>query len=117
MIGMRTRWLGLAAGVSLAAAAQVHAANDIDLGGLAGQQRTFDLLVDQLGTAIAYNPVAPAEPLGTAGFDLGLAVSAYDIDGEVWDRVVRDGGAPSYLPVPRLFARKGLPFGFDVGAS
>lgn len=113
---MRNPWLVLAAGISVAAGAQVHAADrDIDLSGIG--EGTFRSLVDQMGTAIAYNPIAPAEPLGTAGFDLGLSVSAFEIDEGIWNQVVSDGDAPSYLPFPRLMARKGLPLGFDVGAS
>ena len=114
---MRNPWLIAAAGMALAAGAQVHASDShIDLSGIANQAN-FNSLVDQLGTAIAYNPVAPAETLGVTGFDLGLSVTAFDIDEELWNQAVRDGDAPSRLPVPRLLARKGLPMGFDLGAS
>lgn len=94
----------------------LHASNDIDLSGIANQ-RTFNSLIDQLGTAIAYNPVTPAEPLGITGFEIGVAVTAFDLDDDVWDQAVRDRDAPSLLPAPRLIARKGLPAGFDIGAS
>lgn len=114
---MRRSWLIIAAGVLAAAGTQVHASDrHIDLSGIANQN-TFNAFVDQFGTAIAYNPVTPAEPLGTMGFELGLAVTAYDIDEGLWNQAVRDGDAPSSLPVPRLLARKGLPRGFDLGAS
>jgi len=100
-----------------AAAGNVHAAdNDISLGTL-GLQTTFDSFIDELGTAIAYNPVSPAEPLGVLGFEVGVAVSTVKIDTAIWDNVVADASAPSTLPVPRLMARKGLPMGFDVGLS
>ncbi len=113
---MRNPWFIFAAGISLAAMQAQAAGNDIDLSGISNQ-RTFDTLVDQFGAVIAYNPVAPAEPLGITGFELGLSVSAYDLDGDLWDQAVSDNDAPSLLPVPRLVARKGLPLGFDVGAS
>lgn len=114
---MRNPWLIAAAGISLAAGAQAHASDShIDLGGISNQS-TFNSLVDQFGTAIAYNPVTPAEPLGITGFELGVSVTAFDIDEGLWDQAVRDGNAPSRLPVPRLLARKGLPMGFDLGAS
>lgn len=80
-------------------------------------QGTFDTLVDELGLAIAYNPYAPAEPLGLTGFEIGLSLSMVEIDDAVWDQVVGDASAPSLLPVPRLMARKGLPFGIDIGAA
>lgn len=92
------------------------AGNDITLPGTLGQS-DFDSFVDQIGMAIAYNPVSPAEPLGLIGFEVGIAVSTVKIDSSIWDKVVSDGNAPSTLPVPRLMARKGLPFGIDVGLS
>lgn len=100
-----------------AATNTVYAAgNDIVIPG-AISQGDFDTFIDEMGTAIAYNPISPAEPLGTLGFEVGMAVSTVKIDTSVWDQVVQDGSAPSTLPVPRLLARKGLPFGFDVGIS
>jgi hypothetical protein len=112
---MRKSWLIVTASL-LGMAPALHASDDIDLGGIANQ-RSFNALVDQLGTVIAYNPVATAEPLGITGFELGVTVAAFDLDDDVWNQAVRDGDAPSLLPAPRLFARKGLPLGFDIGAS
>lgn len=111
------RCLTLAAALSLAPAlSAVQAAeNDIDLTGVG--QPVFDTLVDELGMAIAYNPFSPAETLGITGFEVGASVSLVEIDQGTWDQVVADGSAPSRFPVPRLMARKGLPFGFDVGAT
>lgn len=111
---MRKSWL-IVVGALFGSAPALHASDDIDLGGIANQG-SFNRLIDQLGPAIAYNPVAPAEPLGITGFELGLTVTAFDLDDGVWDQAMR-GDAPSLLPAPRLFARKGLPFGVDVGAS
>ncbi len=99
-----------------AMAGNVYAAgNDIAFAVL--NQNDFDSFIDEIGTAIAYNPVSPAEPLGTLGFEVGLAISTVKIDSAIWDKVVADGSAPSTLPIPRVMARKGLPFGFDIGAS
>jgi len=100
-----------------AAAGNVYAASsDISLGTLP-DKATFDSFIDELGTAIAYNPVSPAEPLGVLGFEIGVAIATVKIDTGIWDNVVADGSAPSTLPVPRLMARKGLPMGFDIGLS
>jgi len=99
-----------------AATGNVYAAgNDIVISPMS--QGDFDTLIDEMGTAIAYNPISPAEPLGTLGFEVGMAVSTVKIDKSVWSQAVSDGSAPSTLPVPRLLARKGLPFGFDIGYS
>jgi len=78
-------------------------------------QSEFNTLVDELGTAVSYNPVSPAEPLGITGFEAGILVTMVDIDDNIWSKAVSDADAPSMLPVPRLMVRKGLPFGIDVG--
>lgn len=92
------------------------AGNDLVLDPAIGQDR-FNTVVDELGAIVAYNPIAPAEPLGVTGLDLGLSVTRYDISQSAWDFAVRDGSAPSNLTMSRLHARKGLPFGIDIGAA
>lgn len=75
----------------------------------------FNDVVKQAGTVIAYRSIAPAEPEGLTGFDIGVEASFFKVDTEIWDEVVED--TPSYLPVPKVHVRKGLPFGIDLGAS
>jgi hypothetical protein len=99
-----------------AAVGNVHAGSS-DITGNLGTKAEFDTFIDEIGTAIAYNPVAPAETLGMLGFEVGIAISTVKIDTSIWDQVVADGSAPSTLPVPRLMARVGLPLGLDVGLS
>ncbi|MDH4229166.1 MAG: hypothetical protein OEW11_05380 [Nitrospirota bacterium] len=94
-----------------------HAAkNDILLSFIAGQQPQFDQFVEEAGYAIAYNPLAPAEPEGIIGFQVGAAVTMVKIDKAVWAPALA-GNPPGALPVPRLMIRKGLPFGIDLGLS
>jgi hypothetical protein len=78
-------------------------------------QAEFKDLSEQIGLAVAYRPLAPAEPLGLLGFDLGVEVTAVKIDNDAtfWTAVNSD--LPNYLAFPKLHAQKGLPFGFDVG--
>lgn len=78
---------------------------------------TFQDVVKQAGTVIAYRAIAPAEPQGITGFDLGVEVTAFNVDTDIWDEVIDSGDMPSYLGVPKLHVRKGLPFGIDLGAS
>jgi len=78
---------------------------------------TFKLFAENMVAATTYKATAPAEPLGLTGFDIGLAVTAVDLDKEVFETASGGGWDYSYLPAPRLYAQKGLPFGFDVGAS
>lgn len=80
-------------------------------------QSQFRDLSREIGLAINFLPMSPAEPLGILGFDIGLAVSAIDIDEEAsfWKDVVSDKDPPGYLLLPKLQVEKGLPFGIDIG--
>lgn len=104
--------LGLGAGAATQASA---ASNDINLN--FGTQAAFSSFVEEIGAATAYNPASPAETLGTIGLDVGVSLTAVDIDSTLWNSALADGSAPSSLLIPRLHARKGLPFGIDLGAS
>jgi hypothetical protein len=75
----------------------------------------FRDLSEEIGLAVAYRPLAPAEPLGLLGFDIAAEVTAVNIDSNeaFWSSVNSD--LPSYLAFPKLHAQKGLPFGIDVG--
>ncbi|MCC6542901.1 MAG: hypothetical protein IT392_00165 [Nitrospirae bacterium] len=102
----------------ISAASYVNAAgNDIKLNsGLLESE--FKDLSKQAGLMISYIPLAPAEPLGILGFDVGVEMTATKIDSgsSVWKKAVSDGNPPDYILLPRIHAQKGLPFGIDVGA-
>jgi hypothetical protein len=100
---------------TLIAAPAFAAKYDVSLERLAAEK--FDDLVKEAGTVIAYRAVAPAEPGGLTGFDVGIEASFIKIDNDLWDEVLDSNDVPSYLPVPRVHVRKGLPLGFDLGAS
>jgi opacity protein-like surface antigen len=74
-------------------------------------------MVKEAGTVIAYRGIAPAEPQGLTGFDIGVEASFFKVDTALWDQVLDSNDTPGYLPVPKLHVRKGLPFGIDLGAS
>ncbi len=92
-------------------------ANDIEFTD-AISQNGFEEFVKEFGSALLFNPMAPAEPLGMLGFDVGLETVITDIsdDKEFWINLVSDNSPSSYLPIPRLHVQKGLPFNIDVGA-
>ncbi|MBI4715714.1 MAG: hypothetical protein HY760_07255, partial [Nitrospirae bacterium] len=46
--------------------------NDIDLSGFPNVQGQFEDLTKELGLALSYLPMSPAEPLGITGFDVGV---------------------------------------------
>lgn len=79
-------------------------------------QDQFKSLSKEAGALLGYRNLAPAEPLGITGFDIGVEVSGISINKSYWDAAF-DQNAPAYLVIPKLRARKGLPFGIDVGAS
>ena len=88
-------------------------AADIDPTGLA--QTQFKDLSKELGFGLSYFPMAPAEPLGILGFDIGVEATAVDINENkgFWSIM---GDFPGMLPIPKLHVQKGLPFGIDLGA-
>jgi hypothetical protein len=79
-------------------------------------QGQFKNLSKELGSAIAYRNLAPAEPLGITGFDVAVQGSFIRVkdDSGYWKAAA--GDVPSYIGFPTLRVRKGLPFGIDVGA-
>lgn len=82
-------------------------------------QDQFKKLSTDIGLAISYMPLAPAEPLGNKlpGFDIGIEATSVNIDrGEpYWSLAGVD--IPSTLVFPKLHAQVGLPFiPIDIGA-
>lgn len=79
-------------------------------------QADFRRLSEDLGAALSYKAVIPATPLGLTGFDLGVEVTATQLENrDAWDRA-SSNTAPDTLYLPKLHVHKGLPAGFDVGA-
>jgi hypothetical protein len=80
-------------------------------------QDQFRAIARNLSAATHYKSIAPAENLGTLGFDIGLEVSSTDIDGSLFDQASDGDFSGSELIIPRVHVHKGLPFGLDLGAS
>ncbi len=78
-------------------------------------QSAFEDFTEEIGLAIAYLPMAPAEPLGILGFDVGIEVTTTDIDRSLWENVTK-ATPPGSVIIPKVHAQKGLPFGIDIGA-
>ena len=78
----------------------------------------FRLLSEDLGSALSYKPVTPAEPLGITGFDLGLVVTSTDISksSAALSKASGNSSTIDTLIIPKLHVAKGLPFGIDVAA-
>lgn len=99
--------------VTLIAAPAFAAKYDLNI--TSASNSMFEDVVKQAGTVIAYRGIAPAEPQGLTGFDVGVETSFFKVDEDVWNDVGTD--VPAYLGVPKVHVRKGLPFGIDLGAS
>jgi len=109
------KFKAIAAVAAFSIASPCYAADNIDQLQLLGQTE-FKALSQDLGAALSYKAVSPAEPLGITGFDIGLEVTGTKLNhSDIWDKA-SSGSAPSTLPIPKLHVIKGLPFNFDVGA-
>jgi hypothetical protein len=103
----------LVAGVFLAASLPAAAADINQIQTLT--QDEFRKLTQDLGAALSYKPLIPAEPLGVLGFDVGLAATVTQLENkEVFQKA--GAGDISSVAVPSLRLHLGLPFGIDVGA-
>jgi len=103
------------AAAALFALAPVAHADDIDITRLLGAQDDFRSLSEDLGAALSYRPIAPGEPLGLLGFDVGIEATATDLhNGDVYRRAT--GSSQNYLVVPKLHAHKGLPWRLNIDA-
>jgi hypothetical protein len=114
----------LATAASLGGLSNAHAATDIDqlsnlvtVLGLAQAQDAYLALSEDLGGAIAYRSVSPAEPLGITGFDLGVEVTNSKMESsDEWIAAISDGKELDSILMPRVHLHKGLPMGFDIAA-
>jgi len=81
-------------------------------------QSEFRQLSEDLGAAVSYKPLAPADSLGPLGFDVGLAMSATRLANTAAEQKAISGSSVfNTLPVPSLRAIKGLPYNIDVGVE
>jgi len=105
----------LATIVLAASSMSAFAANNLDSLQTLGQT-DFRLLSEDLGSALSYKALAPAEPLGITGFDIGIEMTGTSLEhSKLFDKACSGCGL-STLPLAKLHAHKGLPLNFDVGA-
>jgi len=104
--------LVLAAALGMAQSAM---AASIDLSKL-GTQSDFRNLSHDLGSALSYKPISPAESMGITGFDMGIELTSTKLtkSAPLWKTLT--GTEMSNLYVPKLHVTKGLPLDIDIGA-
>ena len=90
-----------------------------DIGFIDGlTQDAFKDLSKEAAALLSYKNIAPAEPLGITGFEIGVESSFVQIstgNNNYWEKAF-SYDAPSILPAPKIRVRKGLPLGIDIGA-
>jgi hypothetical protein len=80
-------------------------------------QQQFHELAQDLGAALSYKPLEPADPLGVGGFDIGAVLTATPLaNTNDVQRAISGGTIDSTLLVPTLRATLGLPYHLDFGA-
>jgi len=101
---------------SLGCVAQpVWAATIDNIGAL--NQSQFKSFSEDLGSALSYKPVTPAEPLGILGFDIGIEVTDTKLQNPaLWTTATNGAFTSDSLTLPKIHAFLGLPLNFDVGA-
>jgi len=75
-------------------------------------------LIKDLGSAMSYRAVTPAEPLGLLlGIDVGLEVTGSKMKNELhgWKTATSTNGQDTIYN-GKIHVHKGLPLGIDVGA-
>lgn len=79
-------------------------------------QGEFRAFSEDLGAALSYKPLTPAAPLGTTGFDIGVALTATKLrNTEEFNKASGGGDFGATLPIPSFRFSKGLPADFDFG--
>ena len=114
---MKRLWLGVLLGISFSIPA-VAGDNDINMSQFPSNKELFGDLIKDLGAAMSYRAVTPAEPLGMLlGIDVGLEVTGSKMKNELngWKTATMDNGQNTIYN-GRLHVHKGLPLGIDVGA-
>jgi hypothetical protein len=108
---MRKTLLGVSV---LMLASPLAQAADIDsLGSLSQSQ--FKAFSKDMGAVVGYKAIAPAEPLGITGFDIGVEVSTTTLDNASAFDAACSGCGDKELTVPKVHLHKGLPASIDVG--
>lgn len=113
--------LVLAAGMSTSVSAAGLDINSLIAGTKAQYQPKFTALTEDMTSALSYKAVSPAARLGggllLVGFDVGAEVSLTELANKDSYLSSLPSGVDSisYLPVPKLHAIVGIPFGIDAG--
>ena len=114
---MKKRSIALPIAVAAACAPFGAMAYDVNTVGNLTQSEFRDFSED-LGAALSYKPLIPAEALGIAGFDIGVGVAGTSLKHpELLFKAANDSKVRKTMPLVSLRADKGLPWGIDIAGS
>ncbi len=96
--------------------AQPAMAGSLDLSKLGAVQSDFRNLSEDLGSALSYKAISPAESMGITGFDVGVELTSTKLakSASLWKNLT--GTNMSNVYIPKLHVTKGLPLDIDIGA-
>lgn len=80
-------------------------------------QELFRLMSEDVGAAVSYRSLQPAEPLGTTGIDVSAEFTVTQLaNSEHWIGANSDGDELTTVVLPKIHVTKGLPYDIDIGA-
>ena len=80
-------------------------------------QQQFHELTQDMGAALSYKPLEPADPLGVGGFDIGVVLTGTSLaNTSDINPAINNSSVFSVVPVPTVRATLGLPYDLDFGA-
>lgn len=78
-------------------------------------QPEFKMFSEDLGAALSYKSATPAAPLGITGFEMGVGLTATEMQNpQLWTKAT--GSSLKSMILPKLYIYKGLPLNIDVAA-
>jgi len=98
----------LCLGTTLVQAAEIDTLDNLS-------QAQFLAFSEDLGAAVNYKAVSPAEPLGMSGFDIGLEATTTILQNSDAFAAACGGCGDESITLPKLHLHKGLPASLDVG--
>jgi hypothetical protein len=105
-----------AAAVLLATAAAAHGADFNALKLL--NQAEFRAFSEDVGAAVSYKGMVPAESLGIIGFDMGLSAGVTEVaHREVLSKAAGGASVPKAVPLAGVHVLKGVSFDVDLGIT
>lgn len=108
---------GVAAAGCVGASSPALAADDYATTLQSLQQQEFRSLARELGGAVAFKGLVPAEGLGVLGFDISASATGFKLKNRgLWSRASNGAKVDEYVAMGGVNVHKGLPYNVDLDA-